>query len=65
MSRWGKVVLESNKVIVSRFGHFIGKGYECEGLFLFCLLDFHNKSVNQICASVNDDANVELSFMSY
>ena len=30
-----KVVLESNKVIVSRFGQFIGKGYECGGLFRF------------------------------
>ena len=35
-----KVVLESNKVIVSRFGQFIGKGYECGGLFRFSLSDF-------------------------
>lgn len=53
-----KVVLESNKVIVSRFGQFIGKGYECGGLFRFSLSDFCNKSINQICASVNDDASI-------
>ena len=53
-----KVVLESNKVIVSRFGQFIGKGYECGGLFRFSLSDFCNKSINQICANVNDDASI-------
>ena len=32
-----KVVLESNKVVVSKQGLFIGKGYECGGLFFFFL----------------------------
>ena len=32
-----KVVFESNKVVVSRFGQFIGKGYESGGLFRFSL----------------------------
>src|SRR5213083_3000434 len=41
-----KVVLESNKVVVSKHGQFIGKGYECKGLFRFSLSDFCNKSVN-------------------
>lgn len=43
---------------MSIFGEFIGKGYECVGLFRFSLSDFRNKSVNQICVSVNDDASV-------
>ena len=30
-----KVVLESNKVVVSKCGQFIGKGYQCGGLFRF------------------------------
>jgi hypothetical protein len=30
-----KVVIESNKFIVSKCGQFIGKGYECGGLFRF------------------------------
>ena len=30
-----KIVLESNKVVVSKHGLFIGKGYECGGLFHF------------------------------
>jgi hypothetical protein len=37
-----KVILESNKVVVSKHGQFIGKGYECGGLFRFLLLDFCN-----------------------
>jgi hypothetical protein len=53
-----KVVLETNKVVVSKDGQFIGKGYECGGLFRFSLLDFCNKSVNHICGSVNDDTSV-------
>src|SRR3954464_11514561 len=53
-----KLVFESNKVIVSKFGQFIGKGYECGGLFRFSLSDFCNKSVNHICGSVDSDANV-------
>jgi hypothetical protein len=53
-----KVVLESNKVVVSKHGQFIGKGYECEGLFRFSLSDFYNKSVNHICGSVSDDTSV-------
>ena len=28
-----KIVLESNKCVVSRHGTFIGKGYDCGGLF--------------------------------
>src|SRR4051812_25018517 len=53
-----KIVLESNKVVVSRFGQFIGKGYECGGLFRFSLSDFCNKSVNHICGDVNEDTSV-------
>ncbi|KAK1686029.1 hypothetical protein QYE76_046877 [Lolium multiflorum] len=53
-----KVVLESNKVVVSKFGQFIGKGYECGGLFRFSLSDFSNKSVNHICGNVSDDTSV-------
>src|SRR5438128_2983762 len=53
-----KVVLESDKVVVSKHGQFIGKGYECGGLFRFSLSDFCNTSVNHICSSVNADASV-------
>jgi hypothetical protein len=52
------VVLESNKLIVSKSGQFIGKGYDCGGLFRFSLLDFNNKSVNHVCANVDDLANI-------
>jgi hypothetical protein len=50
-----KVVLKSNKVVISKHGQFIGKGYECGGLFYFSLSDFCNKSMNHICGGVSDD----------
>ncbi|WVZ69536.1 hypothetical protein U9M48_018308, partial [Paspalum notatum var. saurae] len=53
-----KVVLESNKVVVSRHGLFIGKGYVSGGLFRLSLSDFSNKCVNHICGGVNDDASL-------
>ena len=59
-----KVVLESNKLVVSKHGQFIGKVYDCGGLFRFFLADFSNKSVNYICGAVDDDACLALSFMS-
>ena len=53
-----KVVLESNKLVVLKHGQFIGKGYDCGGLFRLSLANFSNKSVNHICGVVNDDASV-------
>ena len=53
-----KVVLESNKLVMSKHGQFIGKGYNCGGLFRLFLADFCNKSVNHICGVVNDDASI-------
>ena len=49
-----KVVLESNKFVVSKCGQFIGKGYECGGLFRFSVSDFFNKSVNYVCDGINE-----------
>ena len=34
-----KIVLESNKCVVSRHGTSVGKGYDCGGLFRLSLLD--------------------------
>jgi hypothetical protein len=54
-----KVVLESNKFIVSKCGQFIGKGYVCGGLFYFSVSDCYNKSVNNICDGNNEsDASI-------
>jgi len=39
---------------LSRYGLFIGKGYECGGLFRFSLADFCNKVVNNIHSNVNE-----------
>ena len=50
-----KVVLESNKVIVSRFGQFIGKGYECGGLFRLSLSDICTKVINNVCHNNESD----------
>jgi hypothetical protein len=54
-----KIVLELNKFIVSKCGQFIGKCYECGGLFRFSVSDFCNKYVNNICDGINEsDANI-------
>jgi hypothetical protein len=53
-----KVVLESNKLVVSKHGQFVGKGYDSGGLFCFSLDEFCNKSMNHICGGVNDDTSV-------
>ena len=53
-----KEVLESNKVVVSRHGLFIGKGYVSGSLFRLSLSDFSNKCVNHICGVVNGDASI-------
>lgn len=34
-----KLVFESNKVVISKYGQFVGKGYECGGLFRLSLSD--------------------------
>jgi hypothetical protein len=38
------VVLESNKIVVSKHGLLIGKDYECGVLFRFSLANFYNES---------------------
>ena len=43
-----KLVFESNKCILSKFGTFIGKGYDSGGLFRLSLSDDCNKVVNNI-----------------
>jgi hypothetical protein len=42
-----KLVFESNKCVISKYGSFVGKGYECEGLFRI-LSDLCNKVVNHV-----------------
>jgi hypothetical protein len=54
-----KVVLESNKFVVSKCGQFIGKGYVCGGLFYFSVSNCCNKSMNNICDGINEsDASI-------
>jgi hypothetical protein len=49
-----KVVLESNKFVVSKCGQFICKGYGCRVLFHFSISNYCNKSVNNICDHINE-----------
>ena len=52
-----KIVLESNKCVVSSHGIFVGKGYDCGGLFRLSLLDdVCNKVVNNV--NVSDESNI-------
>jgi hypothetical protein len=54
-----KVVLESNKFVVSKCEKFIGKRYVCGGLFCFLVSDCYNKSLNNICDIINEsDASI-------
>jgi hypothetical protein len=49
-----KLVFESNKCIISKFGTFVGKGYDSGGLFHFSL-SFDNNVVNHV---MNDESDV-------
>ena len=51
-----KLVFESNKFVVSKYGTFVGKGYECGGSFRLSLSDLCNKIVNHVCS--NSESNV-------
>lgn len=44
-----KLVFESNKVVISKYGQFVGKGYECEGLFHLSLSDICTTVYNNVC----------------
>jgi hypothetical protein len=44
-----KLVFESNKVVISKYGQFVGKGYECGGLFRLSLSDLCTKVINHVC----------------
>jgi len=50
-----RVVLESNKCVVSKHGSFVGKGYDCGGLFRLSLHDVCNKLVNSVDVSDESD----------
>ena len=51
-------MFESNKCVVSKYGTFVGKGYDSGGLFRFSLNDMCNNHnvVNHI--SEKDESNV-------
>jgi hypothetical protein len=54
-----KVVLESNKFVVSKCGQFIDEGYVCRDLFYFSVSDYCNKSMSNICDGINEsDASI-------
>jgi hypothetical protein len=59
-----KLVFESNKVVISRYGQFIGKGYDSRGLFRFSLSDFCNKVVNRMCDPNNYVADMLLVLLN-
>jgi hypothetical protein len=49
-----KLVFESNKFIVSKFGLFISKGYDNGGLFRLSVIDDCNNMTNSIlCSEMN------------
>jgi hypothetical protein len=51
-----KLVFELNKCVLSKFGTFIGKGYESRGLFRLSLCESDVKYMNHI--NNHDEANM-------
>ena len=51
-----KLVFESNKCVLSKYGTFVGKGYESGGLFCLSLNDAYDKFVNHV--SRDNETNV-------
>jgi hypothetical protein len=47
-----KLVFESNKCVVSKYGTFVGKGYESGGLFCLSLVDTCFESANHMVSNV-------------
>ena len=51
-----KLVFESNKSVLSKYGTFVGKGYESGGLFRLSLIDTCFNSVNHVSHDI--DTNI-------
>jgi hypothetical protein len=51
-----KLVFESNKVVFTKFGSFVGKGYECGGMFRLSVVD---TTANIFCSSYSNN-NIDL-----
>jgi hypothetical protein len=51
-----KLVFESNKCVLSKYGNFVGKGYESGGLFRLSLSENCNNVVNNVMNI--DESNV-------
>jgi hypothetical protein len=47
-----KLVFESNKCVISKFGTFVGKGYESGGLSPLSFVDTCSKSMNHVVDNV-------------
>ncbi|KAK1685584.1 hypothetical protein QYE76_046432 [Lolium multiflorum] len=50
-----KLVFESNKVVISKCGQFVGKGYVCGGLFRLSLSDLCTQIINHVCNDSESD----------
>ena len=50
-----KLVFESNKCILSKYGTFVGKCYESGGLFRLSLTDARVKSMNNVSYDVESN----------
>jgi hypothetical protein len=58
-----KLVFESNKCVLSKYGNFVGKGYESGGLFHLSLLETCNNVVNNVMNI--DESNVWHSLLCH
>jgi hypothetical protein len=59
-----KIVFEANKCVLSKYETFVGKDYDCRGLFCLSLHDdVCNKVVNN--AIVSDESNIWYSWLCH
>ena len=56
-----KVVFESNKVVITKNGNFISKGYLRDGLFSLHVMDFDLNKIACYSFSTSSIANLECS----
>jgi hypothetical protein len=50
-----KLFFLSNKYILSKYRTFVGKGYDCRGLFRLSLHDMCNKTMNNV---ISNESNI-------
>jgi hypothetical protein len=60
-----QIVFESHKCILSKYGTFVGKGYDSGALFRLSLHDTYNKSVNNVVSNESNIWHTQLFLINF